>query len=89
MKLNIKGTQFDRYENAGETKRKINFTYIPLTVLRAAGPKQVKVMLVQFIDPVDNHLSVLFVFYYLLNNKEKLIKYDICLEWSSFGLPAK
>ena len=26
-------------------------------------------VLVQFIDPVDNQLNVLFVFYYFLNNK--------------------
>ena len=42
----------------------INCTYIPFTVLRATGPKQVKVMYVQFIDPVDNQPSLLFVFYY-------------------------
>ena len=44
--------------------------YIPLTVLRAAGPKQVKVILIQFIDPNDQP-KVLFVFYYFLNNKVK------------------
>ena len=39
-------------------------------MLMATSPKQIKVMLVQFIDPLNNQPSVLFVFYYFLNNKE-------------------
>ena len=35
--------------------------YIPLAVLRAVGQKQVRVMLLQFIDPINNQLNVLFM----------------------------
>ena len=62
------GIQYTNKAQGWFSTGEINCTYIPLTVLRAAGPKQVKVMLVQLIDPVNNQPSVLFVFYYILNN---------------------
>ena len=36
----------------------------PFDRVEGRRPEIVKVMYVQFIDPVDNQLSVLFVFYY-------------------------
>ena len=80
----------DYYTNKTQgwlSTREITCTYIPLTMLRATGLKWFKVMWVQFINSVNNQLSVLFVFYFFLNNKWKYSEYYICQQWLDWGSP--
>ena len=56
-------------------------------MLRAAGPKQVKVILVQFINPEDDEAIALSVFYYFPNNKKN--EFDICQQWFDMDYPAQ
>ena len=54
------GIQYTNKTQGWLSTGEINCTYRPET-----GQSDV----IQFIDPVDNQPSVLFVFYYFLNNK--------------------